>query len=182
MLRTAYILGTSHIYQRADKSCEPGAIVAFLAYLQSLLNAHGIKAIGEEASASANADWNITDTIPAKFASRHRIHHRYCDPCPKVAQALAIVPDFLVRNQARINNLSADQLELSLWKEDLKREPYWLTKIQEWDKEQDVWPLLFICGSSHVTSFGQLLTTVANAVHVAHPNWSPNDPVHQTSR
>jgi hypothetical protein len=180
MQRTAYILGASHIYQRADKSCEAGAIAAFLEYLQSLLNAHGIKAIGEEASAAANADWNITDTIPAKFASKHGIHHRYCDPSPEVAKALGIVHCFDVKNQARIDNLSADQIELRLWKEDLKREPYWLTKIQEWDKEQDVWPILFVCGPSHVNGFSQLLTTVATEVHIAHPNWLPNASVHPT--
>jgi hypothetical protein len=144
MQRIAYILGTSHIYQRADKSCEPGAVAAFLQYLQSLLNTHGIKAIGEEASTSANAEHGIADTISAKFASKHGIPHRYCDPSPEVSQALGIVHYAYVKNQARIDNLSADQLELRLWKEDLKREPYWLTTIEAWDKERDLWPLLFI--------------------------------------
>ncbi|MCU1376711.1 MAG: hypothetical protein JWO68_3997 [Actinomycetia bacterium] len=64
MNRVAYILGTNHIYQRADESCEPGSVDAFREYLDRVCQSHGIKAIGEEMSISVLRDFNRTESIP----------------------------------------------------------------------------------------------------------------------
>jgi len=180
MQKTAHILGTDHTYQRNDDSCEPDAIKAFLKYLRTLCNAHGIKAIGEEMSVSALNAHDRAESIPAKFASRNKITHRYCDPSPEEQQAMGIVEGPAVRLRMRDQHFSEEQVNQLIWKEDLKREPYWLTKIQEWEKERDIWPLLFICGSCHVISFSQRLTTIAITVHVAHHNWVPKTPLNRT--
>ena len=170
MNRIAYILGTNHIYQRDDDSCEPGSVDAFIEYLDSVCQLHGINAIGEEMSISALHDFDRTESIPAKFATTHGKSHKYCDPDRAEQERLGIRENHVVRYHVRQKNLSEEQIRQLCWEEDLKREPYWLCKVQE----LNVWPLLFICGSDHIKSFTQLLSTVATAVHVAHQNWSPN--------
>jgi hypothetical protein len=178
MNRVAYILGTNHIYQRADESCEPRAVDAFREYMDRVCQAHRIKAIGEEMSISVLRDFNRTESIPEKFATTHGKCHKYCDPDSAEQQRLGIRGDQCVRYHVRDHNLSQEQIKQLLLVEDSKRERYWLCKV----KELNVWPLLFICGSDHVRSFAQLLSTVATAVHVAHENWSPNSRMQADAR
>ena len=80
MNRIAYILGTNHIYQRDDDSCEPGSVDTFIDYLDSVCQSYEINAIGEEMSISALHDFDRAESIPAKFASTHGKSHKYCDP------------------------------------------------------------------------------------------------------
>lgn len=170
MNRIAYILGTNHIYQRDDELCEPGTVDAFIEYLDSVCKSHGINAIGEEMSISTLHDFGRAVSIPKKFASTHGKRHKYCDPDRAEQAKLGIREACVVRYDVREKHLPEEQITQLIWEEDLKREPCWLCKIQE----LNVWPLLFICGSDHIKSFTQLLSTIATAVHVVNQNWWPN--------
>lgn len=178
MNRLAYVLGTNHIYQRNDDSCEPGSIAAFVAYLGAVCESNQINAIGEEMSISALRDFHRTESIPAKFASARGKSHKYCDPDSDEQARLHIRGDQAVRCDVRDQGISEEEITQLLREEDLKRERYWLCKIEEWNE----WPLLFICGSDHVESFCQLLSTVATAVHVVHEEWSPNSRMQADAR
>jgi hypothetical protein len=170
MTQIAYILGTSHIYQREDDSCEIGSIEAFIKYLNKICHSYGINAIGEEMSVSALEDYNRIESIPAKFATAHGKFHKYCDPTRDEKIKLGIKEPHDVRLDAKLKGFSEEEAKRLDWEEALKREPYWLYKIQELNK----WPLLFICGANHVESFTSLLATNTVVAHVVNQDWSPN--------
>ena len=108
------------------------------------------------------------------------VKHKYCDHSLEQQKIMGIrhsgyftqgrsLPEPLKReDQKNLTQEKADELE---WQEDLKREPYWLCKIQD----LKTWPTLFICGSKHVSTFSRLLRTATFIVRTIDEKWEPRE-------
>lgn len=179
MNQLAYILGTSHEYQRNDDTCKPESIEEFKQYIKSICLKYDIKAIGEEMSEEALKHWEREISIPKLFAKEHpEISHKYCDP-DREEQRKHGIKQSGYYSQGRqfsdklqppdVKNLSQKEAEILEWLEDLKREPIWLCEILE----LNCWPLLFICGSKHVDSFKKLLDNESLNASIISKNWMP---------
>ena len=176
MERKIYLLGTSHEYQRGDKTCPPNSIDEFKQYLESICQEYDIRAIGEEMSLTALEDFNLTNSIPERFAQEKGLKHKHCDPDRDEQKRLGIkelgyftqpkkLPERMQPEELR--NITPEEAEELERKENFKREPSWLHSVLE----LNVWPLLFICGSKHVESFSKLLATETLSVNVISECW-----------
>ena len=180
MERNIYILGTDHKYQRNNAYGSSDSKVAFIRYLEDVCQVHGINAIGEEMSLDALKGFGLKNSIPELFAQEHGLKHKYCDPDHNEQKKLGIIecghftqtkklPERLQPEE--IKNITQEEAAELEWKEDLKREPFWLCEILE----LNVWPLLFICGSKHVESFCKLLATESFNAKIVNDCWEPRN-------
>lgn len=180
MNRTVFLLGTDHKYQHNSKYYEAvskDAILKFKSYLVSVCEYNSIKTIGEEFHIS-HLKKDRKMSVPREVALSLNICHKYCDPDRDEQIKFGIkesgfftqnkkLPEFLQPEEIqKLTQEEADELE---WKEDLKREPIWLSKILE----LNVWPLLFICGPKHIESFSKLLIAESFKVNIVNKNWEP---------
>lgn len=184
MERIVYLLGTSHALQgghETKKTVCKNDLIKFKKFLFEICRAYEIKTIGEEMRPENLDDRHKGVSIPMEAASFLKdVKHEYCQPSEKQIEAMGIrysgyftqgrlFPEPLKReDQKNLTHEEADELE---WQEDLKREPYWLCKIQDFKN----WPTLFICGSKHVSTFSRLLKTATFTVRIIDEKWEPRE-------
>ena len=161
------VVGTSHTIQIADPALKP--------FLESLCRDFNIRAVGEEMNEEALTEKNCTFSIPMQIASALKIPHRFCDPNRTERAKLGIRQENEIRIQAWLSSstLSDSELAARVTESYAMRERYWLAQLCE----LNVWPVLFICGADHVSSFCELLKQQSIAAHVAAEDWASNNTV-----
>lgn len=161
MPRTAHIIGTDHVFQFGagvkfgDRTCTAEQGRKFREFLLSVSREREICAIAEELSPAALEELNRTESVPCTVAASLSLAHCYCDPNRIERIALEIAEDTAVEASGQLQRKSPEQIEALIQQEWRKREAHWLTKLNELNS----WPVLFVCGASHVNSFVELLSS-----------------------
>lgn len=162
----AYIIGTSHPYQIADCDFASTDARAYRNSLQEACSWHKIRAIAEEMSWEALKDGT---SLAEDLCQQLGLLYRACDPDSEERGRLGIRNEGLVRIRALQEDWDDATLNDAIRAEYRKREEYWLRQLQA----LDVWPVLFICGASHVASFLQLLSESNVETKVLKQDWEP---------
>ena len=175
------LIGTSHAYQFGDgavfgdTTCSSEDAKQFRQYLTDVHNLHRIRAFAEEMSLDALAEMELTASLPKIVADKLSVCHRYCDPTHQEKVQLGIRQDNDIRSDHMVDGWTKEQIEADVLARgslpsDRIREQFWLRSIQG----LDVWPLLFICGANHFTSFAALLRVGHIDIVEEHRDWKPS--------
>lgn len=138
-------------------------------YLEELCRAFGVRAIAEEMSEEALSYSGASSSVPQRAASAMRVSHRYCDPSRAERARLDIPQENEIRKQAFFSDEdpSEQRIEALIANANAKRELCWMKELVSLNK----WPVLFVCGAEHVSSFSNLLAQQDISVHVASADW-----------
>lgn len=174
-MKTVVLVGTAHKYQRPGNGPHADGIAQFRVMIQELCLQHDLAAIAEEMSLQALQEYDVTESVAQQVcALLGGLRHQLSDPPHAERFKLGIRQD----NDIRVEHLSdgwteeqieADVLARGSVPSDRIREQFWLQKIQE----LNAWPLLFICGANHFTTFAALLRANQIDVVEVHPDWEP---------
>ena len=83
-----------------------------------------------------------------------------------------------IDDEALLRDWGSDEIAQRKAESHEKRERYWLEQLRRFDK----WPVLFVCGAEHVTSFRNLLEQENITVFVAATDWTSNNTVEGDAR
>ena len=173
-MRTLVLVGTAHKFQRPVNGPYIEGIALFRDMIHDLCRQHEIAAIGEEMSWYALQEENVTASVAQRVCALLGLRHQLSDPSPEERFKLGIRQDNDIRAEHLCDGWTQEQVEADVLargrvSSDRIREQFWLQKIQKFD----VWPLLFICGTNHFTSFAKLLSSAGIDVVEVHPDWEP---------
>ena len=161
MTQMVIVVGTNHSLQLANLELK--------SVLEGLCHVFNVRAIGEEMSEEALAEKSCAASIPMQIAAAFQLAHRLCDPNTAERATLGIRQEGQIRMAVWPSRYPLPEPEvIRLLKESYEiRERYWLEQL----RSLNVWPVLFICGSDHVTSFCRLLKQQSIQTHVAAEDW-----------
>lgn len=174
-MQTVVLVGTDHNFQRPVNGLHAEGIAQFRILIQELCLQYHLAAIAEEMSVYALAEHNVTESVAQQVCALLGLRHQFSEPSSRDERfKLGIRQDNDIRAEHMISDSTQEQIEADVLARgrvpsDRIRERFWLQKIQEFD----VWPLLFICGANHFTSFAALLKASSFNVVEAHPDWEP---------
>lgn len=158
------VVGTSHTIQTTTSELKP--------FLDNLCREFKVCVVAEEMSKEALAENNCTASIPMQVASALRVPHLFCDPNREERARLEIHQENDIRIEAFLSTVTSEtEIAARIAESHTKRERYWLEQL----RNLNTWPVLFICGADHVTSFCQLLRQEGIAMHVAAEDWIPDN-------
>lgn len=175
-MQTVVLVGTDHNFQRSVNGPHAEGIAQFRIWIQELCLRHHLAAIAEEMSLYALEENNATESVAQQVCALLGLRHQFSDPASREERyKLGIRQDNDIRAEHMFDDWTQEQIEADVLARgrvpsDRIRENFWLRKVQE----LDVWPLLFICGANHFTSFAALLKASCINVVVAHPDWEPS--------
>lgn len=158
------VIGTSHAIQTTNLELKP--------FLENLCQEFKVRAVAEEMSKEALAEKACAASIPMQVASALQLPHRLCDPNREDRATLEIRQENEIRRRAWLSQttLSESEVAVRVAESHAKRERYWLEQLAD----LDLWPVLFVCGADHVSSFCQILKQQGISVHVAAEDWASN--------
>ena len=159
------IVGTSHSLQVG--LCGDSLAHEFTEFLSGVCDRVPIRAIAEELSAEALVEKGRTTSLAMRVAQDRGLPHRLCDPSQRLRANLGIRQENDLALSPGWKSLSQAQRTAHLKAEDAKRERYWLEQL----RELDVWPVLFVCGAFHVSSFVAILGAAEIASSVEILDW-----------
>jgi hypothetical protein len=159
------VVGTSHTIQIAD--------TALGSFLEGLCREFNAQAVAEEMNEEALAEKGCAASVPMQVAGALQMPHRFCDPNREERSKLAILQENEIRVRAWLANtpLSDSEVAARVKESYAKRERFWLKKL----RDLNLWPVLFICGADHVTSFCHLLKQEGFVAHLAAEDWASNN-------
>ncbi len=166
-VRRVMIVGMGHSYQIPPAG---PAASEFRAFLGEICNTHRVRAIAEEMSQEAFANWDVTSSLCHELAIATGLLHRYCDLDEAQRSAAGVRHVNWIKMDGFINNWSAEKIEQESRTSHSIRERHWMTELLNLNH----WPVLFICGAEHVLPFQQLLQENGLSVEVAVHDWAPN--------
>jgi hypothetical protein len=165
------IIGTSHEFQRATPDVPADAIDAFRDYLRQVVVANDAVAIAEEMSSTALAENGLAQSVAQGIADELGIAHDLADPSPEDRERLGIQQ----RNDIELAGFFAGQdpeeIEAQVRRSYDIREDFWASRLSA----SGLFPVVFICGASHVHTFQDKLLTLGHDVLVLADNWVPGD-------
>jgi predicted XRE-type DNA-binding protein len=155
------IVGTSHTIQTTELKLK--------VFLEELCRKFSVRAVAEEMFEEALAEKDCAESIPMQVADALQIEHKFCDPNMSKRTELGIFQENQIRVQNWISNSQLSESEIAelVIVSHGKREQYWLEQL----RSLNVWPVLFICGSNHVTSFHKLIEQQGFVAHIAADDW-----------
>lgn len=147
-MNAIFLFGTDHRYQRGFAlGVEPTIFDAFRVALRGVIARRGIRGIAEEMSVEGlGNNSNVAGSIGFQLAKELCLPHLYCDPDTETRKARSITSI-------------------------LDRERYWLDQLRNFE----VFPALFILGSSHVESFCSALAHAGIRTLIDEQDWEPRN-------
>ena len=174
-MHTVVLIGTNHNFQRPVDGPYSAGIAQFRIRIQELCRQHHVAAIAEEMSAYALAEHGATESVAQQICALLGLRHQFSDPSSHQERyKLGIRQDNEIRAEHLFSNSTHEQIEADVLARgrvpsDRIREQFWLRKVQE----LNIWPLIFICGADHFSSFTELLKANSTNVVEAHRDWMP---------
>jgi len=167
-MRTVFLIGTRHDYQRAGN---PGS-EQFRTVVTAACRERQVGLIAEEMSLEALGLFHATTSVCKQVADSEKKQHRYCDPSSEEQRSLGIANPGKAGLGAFSPSCDYHEPDPEVRAADAIRERRWLEHLME----VDLWPVLFVCGTHHTSSFQTLLQTRLVTVHVLFPRcgWAPN--------
>lgn len=166
--KKVYIVGTDHNFQKGQE-CYKGAAAEFKQYINEFCRQACVRFLGEEMSREALAEAGVEKSICEMVADDLGLKHCLCDPDMAVRQALGIRQINDIRLEGFHKNWELETIESKILEENRKREEIWLDQIETFC----VFPVLFVCGASHVKSFNSLLGSKGLRSEVISMDWAP---------
>src|SRR4030042_2870923 len=159
-----YLVGVEHTnsqwqYQNGSNK---NSVAGFTNFLRSNIRLFDIRVIAEELSEECLEQQGVNRSTAQKVAQEFHIQHLFCEPSVMERKDLGILSPEEISEKLFPNKLywkiPEDSFEQQQINEEIrklfpKRENFWLSKINHLRKEN----VIFICGKSHVKSFGNLL-------------------------
>ena len=173
-MQTVVLVGTAHKFQLPVNGAQADGIAQFRIMILDLCRQQDLAAIAEEMNPHALQENSVTESVAQQVSALLGRRHQFSDPSPEERYKLGIRQDNDIRAEHFFDEwtqvqIEADVLARGRVPSDRIREQFWLRRIQE----LDAWPLLFICGSDHFTSFAALLRADSIDVVEAHLDWEP---------
>ena len=166
-VRRVVIVGTSHNYQIPPTG---PAATEFRAFLGGICNTHLVRAIAEEMSQEALANWHVTRSLCHQLAITAGVPHRYCDLYEAQRRAAGVRHEHEIKVVGFFSRWSTEKIEQEVRASHSIRERHWVKELLDLDN----WPVLFICGAEHVLPFQQLPQEKGLSGEVAAHDWAPN--------
>src|SRR5262249_13125819 len=131
-----------------------------------------VRFLAEEMSLEALRLFGATTSVCKQVADAMGIPHRYCDPSSDEQRSLGIANPGKASPGASSRSCDYHEPDPEVREADAIRECRWLECLME----ADLWPVLFVCGAHHTSSFKARLETKLVTVHVLFPGcgWAPN--------
>jgi hypothetical protein len=169
-MRTVWIIGTRHDYQRLRLGVSDPGPEQFRIVLTAICSGKDVQAIGEEMSPEGLRINGAYDSVCRQVADALGIPHRYCVPSSGERRALGIIEGDAIRESRLWADCEEHDFEAEVRDSYDKRRRRWLEHLFE----LNAWPLLFVCGANHAKPFRQLLRATSVDAHVLFTNWSPD--------
>lgn len=167
------IVGTSHEFQCATQDVHADAIDAFRDFLRQAVITNDAVAIAEEMSSAALAENGLAQSVAQGISGELGIAHDLADPSPEDRERLGIQQ----RNDIELSGFLAGrdrmEIEAQVRRSYEIREVFWASRLAA----LDLFPVVFICGASHVHTFQNKLLPLGHDVVVLAENWLPSDGV-----
>lgn len=172
MMKQIALIGTSHKYQKEDKGCSKQDVQAFKDFLEKACSDYNIRTVAEEMSEQALEEADRNNSIPQQAAKVLSLKHLFCDPDRKERERLGIFQENYLRIKSFPNlPLPEDEIRRQSLEGDRRREQYWLECLLT--EPEIEWPVLFICGAHHVTSFSRILEEKGFILTRIEDDWEP---------
>ena len=173
-MKTIVLIGTNHNFQRPVMGPYAEGIEVFRHTLHELCLQYKIHAIAEEMSLHALHEHDVEESVAQQVCADLGLLHQLSDPSPLERSELGILQDNDIRVEHMLDGWTQEQIEADVLARGSQasgiiRECFWWQKIQEFD----TWPLLFICGADHFSSFTDLLNSDGVEVIEACRDWEP---------
>ena len=173
-MQTVVLVGTAHKFQLPVNGPHADGIAQFRIMILDLCRQQDLAAIAEEMNSHALQENGVTESVAQQLCASLGRRHQFSDPSPEERYKLGIRQDNDIRAEHLFDEWTQEQVDADVLARgcvpsDKIREQFWLRRIQE----LDAWPLLFICGANHFTSFAALLRAASIGVVEAHPDWEP---------
>jgi hypothetical protein len=154
MKHVLLIVGTDHNFQTGGSEFTLEQHSAFIEFIKDKVVLHNAVAICEEENLQALAAKSLTQSVLEPLALQLGLSHGYCDPNLDQRAAIGIWQENAIRIQAwqQGRHIGDDEVARKLNESNELRENYWIQKLLE----LDTWPVLFVCGATHVASFVNL--------------------------
>ena len=167
-----YLVGTSHCYQygagaKRKVVCTVAQERAFRDFIRSL--ALQLKAVGlaeelnEEGLLAAEKSASVLQALAQELA----VPHLLCEPSRSERAALGAHEETWIRSIAFMDEKTEAEVQLELGEQFRKRETVWLDRLESFA----LWPILFVCGADHVTSFSSRAAGRDVVVVLVHADW-----------
>ena len=172
MMKQIALIGTSHKYQKEDKDCSKQDAQAFKDFLEKACCDYNIRTVAEEMNEEALVEVDRNESIPQRVAGELSLTPLFCDPDRKQRRDRGLLQENDIRIQQFSDpNISDDEIEEQIRAAWMGRELYWLERLQTVPESE--WPVLFICGAHHVTSFSRILEEKGFIVTRIEDDWEP---------
>lgn len=166
------LVGTCHTVQIPEND---GA-AEFSAFIRTLYNRYGVRAIGEEHNRDALAEKGGTTSVCREIATALDLSHRYCDPTRDQRKALGVLQESNIRIRAWQEEWPPEKIQSEVRASHSIRERWWRDQLVD----LNCWPALFICGAEHAPYFRALLEEHGFSVVVAANDWEPDSKANST--
>src|SRR5208282_5612838 len=139
-VRRVVIVGTSHSCQIPPTG---PASNEFRAFLGEICDTYLVRAIAEEMSQAALANWDVTSSLCHELANATGVSHRYSDLDAAQRSAAGVRHEHDIKIVGFfISRWSAEKIEQEIRASHSIRERHWMKELLDLDN----WPVLFICG------------------------------------
>jgi hypothetical protein len=163
-----------HKFQVDDGQSTSKEIESFRSLVRTVCKEFRAQAVAEEFCEERVKQRNSEKSVCLQEACSLNLHHRYCDPDTLKREQLGIRDRADVQHELQLErreqNPPKEKLHAAYRKEDEKRERCWLEEL----RSLDVWPVVFVCGASHVEWFRQLLENEGLSCEVIVSRWRPS--------
>lgn len=166
-MKKVVLIGTEHgKFQMAKRDTDEAQL--FYSTLIEQCSTHHIAALAEEMDVVALQKRGADDTVAHRVAMKLGLNHQYSDVPPDVRRKLGIPESTQqIEIDGFYNSASREQIEAEERRSNEVREKYWLERLNE----ANLWPVLFVCGASHVESFSELMRRDGIDVTLAFRDW-----------
>lgn len=153
---TVFLIGISHQIQ-SDTSRNNQTTKSFVDYISKKILELNIKILAEEYSEDACIIADVKQSTIQSLAIQYQLLHRYVDPGNIDREKLGIKSNQEILNSIDPSNYDnlAEIRDKELKKDFPKREGFWLERLADLTGSN----IIFVCGSKHLESFSNLLTS-----------------------
>lgn len=171
--RNVFLIGTSHTFQYGVGArwgkvpCTPSQEHAFRELIRAAAISRGVRAIAEELNREGLAEVGKSVSVLESLAEELGLSHLFCEPNRSERAELGIEQENDIRISVFLTGGSDSEVESRIHDQFRKRETAWLQKLTELGN----WPVLYVCGANHVSSFSALLAEAGVVCEVLHADW-----------
>ena len=166
-----YIVGTAHRIQCGNtKKTAQEKIVAYQKEISDICSQYKVRRVAEEMSIDGLRRQAVDKTIGNRIATDTGICHQYVDVDRSARAELSLDDALPVVASLNVDDANQHRLIEGVQKlRDEFRERVWIARIIS----HNTWPVLFVCGSDHVTAVHELFRQLGMNSSILHSDFDP---------